>query len=579
MTLFRVWAPNASRVELWLRDADRRAMQAQEGGWWQLDAADAGPGADYAYCLDGGAPLPDPRSAWQLEGIDGPSRLVDQAAFAWQHASFRAPPLGAAVIYELHIGTFSSAGTFAGAIEKLDHLVALGVTHVELMPVAEFSGTAGWGYDGADLYAPHHAYGTPDDLKRLVDACHGRGLAVLLDVVYNHLGPAGNYLARFGPYFTDQYATPWGDAVNLDDAGSDEVRRFFIDNALMWLRDYRFDGLRLDAVQALLDRSAVHFLEELATEVEALQARTGRPLTVIAESSLNDPRLVWPRERGGYALDAFWNDDFHHPLHVLLTGEAEGYYRDFDGGTADLAKALQDGLVFDGRYSRYRGRRHGRSAAGVSPHRFVIALQTHDQVGNRARGERLVHLAGLEKAKLAAALLLLAPQVPMLFQGEEWAASTPFLYFTRHEDPELGRAVSEGRRREFESFGWQHEDVPDPQAPETFEASRLKWDEASQGEHAEMLAWYRDLIALRRSEPDLTDPRPQRLHIDFDATALWLRLRRGGIELLVNLSDADVTLPVGATSRRLLLASAPDVTLEGQTLRLAPISAAVLKDA
>jgi maltooligosyltrehalose trehalohydrolase len=427
MTSLSVWAPGKNTVEVEARGR-RYAMTPRENGWWLAELPLDGT-FDYAFVVDGGEPLPDPRSRWQPSGIHGLSRMVDHGVFHWTDQRWQAPPLAAAVIYELHIGTFTPAGTFGAAIDKLDHLAELGVTHVELMPVAEFSGSRGWGYDGVDLFAPHHAYGGPEKLKRLIDACHARGLAVILDVVYNHLGPAGNYLSRFGPYFTDRYATPWGQAVNFDDAGSDQVRRFVCDNALMWLRDYHFDALRIDAVHAIYDSSALHILEQLAAEVAALAAQSARHLALIAESDLNDPRIVRPRAVGGYGIDAQWSDDFHHALHTVLTGERSGYYADF-GTLADLAKALERAFVYDGRYSRFRRRAHGRSREGLSGHNFLGYLQNHDQVGNRARGERSSDLMSVGRLKIAAALVMTAPFIPLLFQGEEWGASAPFLYFT-----------------------------------------------------------------------------------------------------------------------------------------------------
>jgi maltooligosyltrehalose trehalohydrolase len=426
-------------------------MERGDRGWWHAHVPSGAPGLDYAFSLDGGEPLPDPRSPWQPRGVHAPSRLVDHQRFSWTDQRWQAPPLGSAVIYELHVGTFSPEGTFDGVIGRLEHLAGLGVTHVELMPVAEFPGVRGWGYDGVDLWAPHHAYGGPDGLKRLVDACHARGLAVLLDVVYNHLGPSGNYLGRFGPYFTSRFRTPWGDAMNFDGAGSDEVRRFVCDNARMWLRDYHVDGLRLDAVHAIADGSAVHILEQLAQEVEKLAASLGRHLVLIAESNLNDPRIVQPPSAGGYGIDAQWNDDFHHALHTVLTGERHGYYADF-GRLADLATAFRRGFVYAGEYSVFRDRRHGRPAIGVSGNRFVVSAQNHDQVGNRALGERASLLMSEGRLHIAAALLLTSPFVPMLFQGEEWGASTPFLYFTDHAEPELVEAVRKGRCQEFAAF-------------------------------------------------------------------------------------------------------------------------------
>jgi maltooligosyltrehalose trehalohydrolase len=577
VTLFRVWAPYAQR-EVALRLGDETLpMTRAEGGWWQLDAPHAGPGTDYAFLVDGEGPFPDPRSPWQPYGIDGPSRVLDHTAFAWQIDEWDVAPLGRALLYELHVGTFTPHGTFDAAIEKLPYLAELGVTHVELMPVAEFSGDRGWGYDGVDLYAPHHAYGGPDGLKRFIDACHARGLGVILDVVYNHLGPAGNHLGRFGPYFTDKYATPWGRAVNFDDHGSDESRRFLIDNALMWLRDYRIDGLRLDAVHAILDTSAVHFLEQLASEVHHLSRETGRHYDVIAESSLNDPRLVWPVERGGYGLEAAWNDDFHHALHCLLTGESAGFYADF-GSVADLAKALREVYVYDGRYSRYRGRRHGRPATGVTAHQFVTFSQNHDMTGNRRLGERLSHLAGLGAAKIAALLTLTAPNVPLLFMGEEWAASAPFLYFTDHADPDFGAAVTRGRTHEFESFGWAARDVPDPQAIETFQGSRLDWDETRREPHSSMLTLYRRLIALRQSTPDLTDPDLSHVDVAFDESQRWLTLRRGSITLAVSFATDAQTAPLPAGARSLILATVDSARLDAAGAHLPPVSAALFRN-
>jgi maltooligosyltrehalose trehalohydrolase len=572
---FRVWAPGARRLDVVL-DGRRVAMTAGEDGWWTAEAGGDGPGRDYAFAVDGGTPLPDPRSPWQPQGVDGPSRVVDHAAFRWTDAGWQAPPLAAGLVYELHVGTFTPAGTFDGAIERLDHLVRLGVTHVELMPVNQFPGRHGWGYDGVDLFAPHAAYGGPDGLKRLVDACHGRGLAVLIDVVYNHLGPAGNYLDRFGPYFTDRYATPWGRAVNLDGPGSDEVRRFFCDNALAWLRDYHADGLRLDAVHAIVDTSAVHFLEELAAEVTDLGTRLGRHFVLVAESDLNDPRIVRRPEVGGYGLDAQWSDDFHHALHAALTGERGGYYADF-GQLADLAKALGSAYVYDGRLSAFRGRRHGRPATGLPGTRFLGYLQTHDQVGNRARGERSSHLLSPGLLKVGAALVLLGPFVPMLFQGEEFGASTPFLYFTDHQDPALARAVREGRRHESQAFGGDPEEVPDPQAPETFARSKLDWSEPGREPHRTLLDWHAALARLRR-EHGLADGRLGRVRVRYDETDRWLVLERGAITVACNLAGRAQRVPLGnGAAGEVLLASEGRVKAGAGALDLAAESVAVLR--
>jgi maltooligosyltrehalose trehalohydrolase len=575
MISFRLWAPNANQVELKI-GSDFFGMTRGDGNWWRTEIPLAKTGIDYAFVLDGGEPVPDPRSLWQPNGIQGPSRTVDHGAFSWTDQSWQAKPLSSAIVYELHVGTFTPRGTFIAAIDKLDYLVDLGVTHIELMPVAEFSGTHGWGYDGVDLYAPHHAYGEPDDLKRLVDATHARGLAVILDVVYNHLGPAGNYLARFGPYFTQRYATPWGEAINFDGPQSDEVRRFFCDNALMWLRDYHFDGLRIDAVHAILDTSAIHFLEQLAGEVADLQAQTDRQLALIAESDLNDPRIIRPREIGGYGMHAQWSDDFHHALHCVLTGERAGYYRDF-GSLADLAKALQRVFVYDGRYSAFRRRRHGRPPSGLSGHSFLGYLQTHDQIGNRAKGERSSHLMNGGRLKIAAALVLTAPFIPTLFQGEEWGATSPFLYFTDHDDPELARNVTEGRRREFAAFGWNPEEIPDPQAVETFERSKLRWSEHEAEPHAGLLAWHRRLIELRQKIPSLSDGRLDKVGVSFDENGKWLVVKRGPVVVACNLNQVTQRVPVDIDpASRLLLTSADKVQLSQNTVELTADSVAIL---
>ena len=594
---FRVWAPRAGRAEVVLAAAgpsaagpseagrgeagrgERRLPMDRAGrGWWSASAADAGPGSAYAFSLDGGPARPDPRSASQPAGVHGPSIVVDHAAYTWSDDSWRGLPLTGSVVYECHIGTFSAEGTFDGAIKHLNHLADLGVDAVELMPVAEFPGSRGWGYDGVDLFAPQHAYGGPDGLKRLVDAAHARGLGVIMDVVYNHLGPDGNYLPEFGPYFAAQHRTNWGAAVNFDGPGSDEVRRFVIDNALMWLRDYHCDGLRLDAVHAIIDDSATHILEELAAEAGALAAHTGRPLFLIAESDRNDPRYVRSRAAGGYGLDASWADEWHHALHAVLTGEKTGYYADF-GSLRLLAKAMRQAWVYDGGYSPYRQRTHGRSPAGLDGGQFVVAVQNHDQVGNRAAGQRTAALISDGRLRVAAALLLTAPFVPMLFQGEEWGASTPFQYFTDHSDTALGGAVSEGRRREFAAFGWDPASVPDPQDPATFERSRLDWAEPGRPRHAALLAWHRELIALRRQVPALTDPRLDRVATDYDDQAGWLVIRRGPVIVAANLGVASWTFAAAAPPVHLLAASGPGAETTQRGLVLPPDTAAILLDA
>jgi maltooligosyltrehalose trehalohydrolase len=545
-------------------------MRRVEGGWW-IHETPLEPGTDYAFSLDGSKPLPDPRSPWQPSGVHGPSRAFDHSAFLWTDQRWQPKPLASAIIYELHIGTFTPEGTFDSTIEKLDHLLDLGVTHVELMPVNEFSGNWGWGYDGVDLYAPHHAYGGPEALKRLVNACHERGLAVVLDVVYNHFGPTGNYLNQFGPYTLDKLSTPWGPAVNLDGPLSDEVRRFFCDNALMWLRDYHLDALRIDAVHALIDTSATHILEQLATEVEAFARASGRHVVLIAESDLNDPRLVRSRDVGGYGIDAQWSDDFHHAVHALLADENSGYYCDF-GGFPPLAKALENVFVYDGCYSPYRQRIHGRTPTGLPPKKFVVFTQNHDQVGNRATGDRSSHLESRGRLKIAAALTLLSPYVPMLFQGEEWAASTPFQYFTDHGEAWLAQAVSEGRRSEFRSFGWSPDQVPDPQEPETLFRSKLNWDECAEPGHEEVLEWYRGLIELRRRIAFVAgDARPS---VRYDERNGWMCVECGPNTLCFSVAEEPVEVPAGPG---VILAQSEDgVYCEDGVVVLPPESVAVI---
>lgn len=604
--MFRVWAPEATKVELVLGDGtaeqpDRReAMTRAADGWWS-SGTDAEHGTRYGYSIDDGPVRPDPRSRRQPDGVHGRSEVVDLDRLRADPRGprWRGLPLAGAVLYELHVGTFTEEGTFDAAVERLDHLVDLGVDAVEVMPVAAFPGRHGWGYDGVDLYAVHEPYGGPQGLLRFVEACHERALGVVLDVVYNHLGPAGNHLSEFGPYFSERHQTNWGAAVNLDGPGSDEVRRFVVDNALMWLGEYGIDGLRLDAVHALVDDSAVHLLEQLSVEVEALAAQQRRPLFLIAESDLNDPRFVRSRDAGGYGLDASWADEWHHALHAVLTGERDGYYEDF-GTLGDLRDALRQAWVYAGRYSPHRGRVHGRSPAGLAGHRFVVSTQNHDQIGNRAAGDRLGSQVTDGRLRVAAALLLTSPFTPMLFQGEEWGATTPFRYFTDHDDPELARAVSEGRRNEFRAFGWSPEDVPDPQDPSTRDSSVLDWTELDAEPHASLRDWYRDLLRLRRRLPELSDGRWEHAHCtvgpDPAATSGWLLYRRGRVAVAANLSDQPMTVElregrpgIGASGggsgtsgdrvdsqNTLLLASDPGIELRGDAVDLPPDSVAIL---
>jgi maltooligosyltrehalose trehalohydrolase len=493
---FLVWAPFAHTVEVHLRAPRERfvPMQQESAGYYQAYTEEVEPGSLYTYRLDGQIERPDPASRCQPQDVHGPSQVVDPR-FPWQDQQWGGLPLQAYILYELHVGTFTAAGTFAAIIPHLDALKRLGITAIELMPIAQFPGQRNWGYDGVQPFAAQYSYGGPEGLKHFVNACHQQGLAVVLDVVYNHLGPEGNYLGSFGPYFTDHYKTPWGAALNFDGPLSDEVRRFFIENALYWITECHIDALRLDAVHAIMDYSAYSFLEELAAVVHVQAERLNRPAYLIAESNLNDPRLVRPPALGGYGLDAQWNDDFHHALHTLLTGEQAGYYQDF-GTLAHLGTAWSTGYVYTGQYSPYRQRRHGRASHLVPAHALVVCAQNHDQVGNRMHGERLSQLVSFERLKLAASVVLLSPYIPLLFMGEEYGETAPFHYFVSHLDPELVEAVRRGRREEFAAFRWQGE-PPDPQAEVTFWHSKLNHALRDQEPHRTLLAFTRELIRLR----------------------------------------------------------------------------------
>ncbi|WP_280236228.1 malto-oligosyltrehalose trehalohydrolase [Nocardia cyriacigeorgica] len=547
MTRFEVWAPTPELVRLDIEGVVHPMRRSGDGWWWaQVDAA---PGSRYGYLLDDDpAVLPDPRSARQPEGVHARSAVDRGAPDAWTDARWTGRQLADAVFYELHIGTFTPAGTFDAAIERLDHLVRLGVTMVELMPVNAFDGSRNWGYDGVLWYAVHEGYGGPDGLRRFVDACHTRGLAVALDVVYNHLGPVGNYLPRFGPYLAEQRTT-WGQRLNLDGPGSGEVRRYIIDNALRWFRDFHIDALRLDAVHALADTTAIHLLTELAAETDRLAIHLGRPLTLIAESDLNDPTLITPRAAGGFGLTGQWNDDLHHAIHAAVSGERQGYYVDF-GSMACLAETLAHGFFHAGTYSTFRGRRHGSpiDRAAVGPSALLAYTCTHDQIGNRATGDRPSAYLSDGQLAVKAALVLLSPYTPMLFMGEEWGARTPFQYFTSHTDPEVGAATAAGRRAEFAEHGWSTDDVPDPQDPATFERSRLDWTEPDDPAHARLLACYRELLALRRSRTELTGSWTSSADIDYDEDARWIVIRRGSLIVACNLSADPVPLPISGAA-------------------------------
>ena len=564
-----LWAPRASSVGLAqagnaIGSGAITALERCSGDWWRLpdDAPDLAHGTDYAFVVDAGSPRPDPRSAWQPAGVHGPSRVFDAGLFGWTDTRWAGRDVRGAVVYELHLGTFTLAGTLDAATERLEHLSWLGVDMIELMPVAAFEGQHGWGYDGVDLYAVHEPYGGPAALQRFVDATHARGIGVCLDVVYNHLGPSGNYLETFGPYFTDTHQTPWGSAVNLDGPGSAEVRRWICDNALRWLRDFHLDALRLDAVHALLNDSPQHVLAQLANEVAALSTTLGRPLSLIAESDRNDPATVTPVAESGLGMSAQWADDVHHAIHALLTGERHAYYAD-TGSPECLAAALTRVFVPDGGWSGFRGQPWGAPVpAGTDGHRFVVCSSDHDQVGNRALGDRPSDQLDAGALAIAAALVLTSAYTPMLFMGEEWGARTPWLYFTDYQDPDLAEAVRAGRRAEFATHGWAtlYPDratdgeltIPDPQDPATVAASRLDWDEPTRPGHARLLTWYRELIALRRSQGDLRAGDRARTTVRWDeeapwdraADSSWIVVHRGDTRVVVNLAAGERRVPL-----------------------------------
>jgi maltooligosyltrehalose trehalohydrolase len=573
-----VWAPAATTVEVELPGEGRTVPLEPLGpGWWGGVALPAG--SDYAFRVDGGPPRPDPRSAWQPTGVHGPSRVFDPVPGrppAWPGIDARG-----AVTYELHIGTFTPQGTLDAAATRLQHLADLGIQVVELMPVAAFSGRNGWGYDGVDLYAVHDAYGGPAALQRFVVAAHEHGLGVCLDVVYNHLGPSGNYLADFGPYFTDRHHTPWGAAVNLDGPDAGPVRRFLVENALRWFEDFGIDALRLDAIHALADDSPRHLLAELSDDVAALERRVGRPITLIAESDLNDVRVVEPTAEGGLGMDAQWADDVHHAIHSLMTEERQGYYVDF-GTLPVLEVALTDVFVHQGTHSTYRKKPWGAPVPpGVDGHAFVVFASNHDQVGNRGLGDRPSAVLTDGQLAIELALVLLSHYTPMLFMGEEWAARTPWRFFTDHPEPDLAEAVRVGRQEEFGEFGWEdtygHDAlVPDPQAKDTFVASRLDWQEPARPANARFLTFTRDLITLRRDTADLASGDRSRTTVRFDADGRWLVMERGAHAVVVCLSDAGCDLELtGASDRPVLLAWEP-VVATADRVRMSGHGVAVL---
>jgi len=555
---FRVWAPLRQKVEVHIVSPQDRfiPLESEGNGYYCATSGDVKSGDRYLYRLDGQQDRPDPASRFQPEGVHGPSEVIDPQ-FSWGDDSWFGLPLRDYLIYELHVGTFTPEGTFEAIIPHLDNLKELGITAVELMPVAQFPGSRNWGYDGVYPFAVQDSYGGPEGLKRLVNACHRSGLAVILDVVYNHLGPEGNYLWNFGPYFTDRYKILWGSTINFDGPHSDSVRRFFIENALYWVTEFRLDALRIDAVHAILDFSAHPFLEELASAVHDQAERLNRRIYLIAESTLNDTRVIRSRKLGGFALDAQWNDDFHHALHTLLTGEQTGYYQDFNQ-LRDLAKAFREGFVYSGEYSSYRRRRHGNSSRDIQAHRFVVFAQNHDQVGNRMRGERLSELVCLERMKLAAGVVLLSPFIPLLFMGEEYGETAPFPYFVSHSDPALVEAVWRGRREEFATFGWADE-PPDPQDEETFLRAKLNHSLRHEGHHRILVEFHKELLQLRKKTPALGRLSKDDMDVlDYDREkALVIRRWNGNDEAVVifHFNESPLTMgiafPKGRWTKRL----------------------------
>lgn len=540
---FTVWGPQHEQLELHLLGDHPAflAMHRDERGYHRIDVGDVRPGTKYLFRFADSEERPDPASRRQPDGVHGPSELVDLQSFEWTDRDWKGLQLADSVFYELHVGTFTDEGTFNALRAELDRLAAIGVTTIEIMPIAQFPGPRNWGYDGVYPFAVQNSYGTPRDLQLLVDGAHSRGLAVALDVVYNHLGPEGNYLREYGPYFTEHYKTPWGPALNFDGPDSDEVRRFFVENALYWLDSFHIDVLRLDAIHGIFDGSAVPFLAELSKEVDALAARTGRIISLVAESDLNDARVLRSRCEGGLGMASQWSDDFHHSVQTLLTGEHSGYYEDF-GGVQHLAGTLKQGWYYGGQYSRHRRRRHGNRPPPFKGTNYVVCTQNHDQVGNRALGERLTSLVNFESLKLAAGANLLSPFVPLLFMGEEYGETAPFLYFTSHGDLNLAEAVRRGRTEEFRSFSWQGQ-IPDPQADSTFSNSRLKHQLAGEEPHRTLLRFYQTLLRFRKEHGLGHSPAPSvREFQSSKAVATVQDTREGQLLMLFNFGDASADL-------------------------------------
>lgn len=588
---FTVWAPLRERVDLRIVSPYEKAiaMQQSPGGYWRVVLDEVPPGTRYFYRLDNEHDWPDPASRFQPEGVHGPSQVVDHGSYEWNDGAWKGMLLSEMIIYELHVGTFTPEGTFDAIISRLDYLKDLGITAIEIMPVAQFPGERNWGYDGVFPYAVQNSYGGPDGLKRVVDACHARELALVLDVVYNHLGPEGNHANNFGPYTQDIYKTPWGQAINFDGPFSNGVRLFFIENALRWVEDYHVDALRLDAVHGIFDFSAKHFLRDLAEAVHERARILGRMVSVIAESDLNDVRVINPPEVGGYGSDSQWSDDFHHSLHTMITREQSGYYRDF-GRIQDVVKAIREGFVYSGQYSPHRKRNHGNSSAGRPAYQFVVYSQNHDQTGNRVLGERLAVLASFEQLKLAAGVVLLSPYIPLLFMGEEYGEDVPFLYFVDHSDPALIEAVRNGRKQEFKEFDWDGA-IPDPEGIETFQKSKLTWERRDRGNQAALRSFYKSLIEFRKTIPALTTLDKNNMHVcaypetNVLSVRRWERYERGQVFWACNFDNGvrTITPSIPAGNWEILLDStapkwggpgglAPEQVRNGDKVALGPHS-------
>jgi maltooligosyltrehalose trehalohydrolase len=569
---FRVWAPERERIELHIiAPRDRRIpMRKTATGYHEAVVEDCPEGTRYLYALDADHEHPDPASRHQPDGVHKASEVVG-TDFEWHDEGWTGVALEDYVVYELHVGTFTPEGTFDAVISRLDGLKDLGITAVELLPVAQFPGERNWGYDGTYVGAAQTSYGGPRALKRLVDACHQRGMALLLDVVYNHLGPEGNYLSQFGPYFTDRYKTPWGLALNFDGPHSDDVRWYFIHNALQWVDEFHIDGLRVDAVHAIVDHSAEPFLQDLTVTVRGRAERLGRRIYTIAESDLNDPRVITPAEDYGLGFDSQWADDFHHALHVLLTGERDGYYSGFQGNVSELARVMTTGYLYVGQHSPYRARKYGLKPKTRNGAQFVISAQNHDQVGNRMMGERLAEIVSVDKVRLAAAAIVLAPFVPMLFMGEEYGEKAPFQYFTSHSDEELIEAVRKGRLEEFDDFEWRGE-PPDPHSEETFQRSKLNWELLQRDEHASIRRLYKQLLAFRRDTPALRslDLDSVETHADDERSVLLVRRQAAGSQVLIGFNFSEkaqmIAIPFAHASWKAMIDTGTKIDGGGMTL-------------